>query len=307
MTDIKTELRQVCAFTARNIKVFFKDKGSFIAAFIAPLVLMVLYALFLHKVFLQSFDAMLEGAAALDAKTVNGLVASYEVSSVLSVCCTTVAFVANMNMVSDKVSGARNDITVTPAKGRVIVLGYYFATAIVTICICLITTAVGFCYIAGMGWSMSVGETFAVILDVILASLFGTALSSVVCYFLKSNGAINAVSTIVSSIYGFICGAYYPISQFSSGMANTIMCLPGTYCTGIFRTHFLSGYGTSMIEQGIPETAVNGLLDGFDARFYFFDNLVPQWVMYVVVICSIAALVAAFVAINKLCKNRDKN
>ena len=302
--NIKKDIKQIAAFTVRNIKQFFKDKGMFIGALIAPLIIMMLYALFLHRVFLQTFDSMFEGIA-LAAKTVNGTVASYEVSSVLSVCCITVAFVANTNMVADKVNGTRADITVTPAKGHVLVLGYYFATAIVTLAINYIAMIAGFCYIAGMGWAMTAGETFSVVLDVFLAVMFGTALSSVVCYFLSSSGAISAVSTIVSSVYGFICGAYYPISQFSTGMANTIMCLPGTYCTGLFRSHFMSGYAELMVADGAPRAAADGLLNGFDVKLSFFGSDVKVWAMYLVVVCTVLVLIGAFVLINVL--NRKRN
>ena len=302
--DIKNDIKQIAAFTARNIKLFFKDKGTLIGALIAPLIIMMLYALFLHRIFLQTFDGMLQGIT-LASSTVNGLVASYEVSSVLAVCCITVAFVANMNMVADKVNGTRADINVTPAKGHVLVLGYYFATAIVTLAINYIAMLAGFCYIAGMGWQMTACEAFSVILDVFLAVMFGTALSSVVCYFLSSSGAISAVSTIVSSVYGFICGAYYPISQFSTGMANTIMCLPGTYCTGLFRTHFMSGYASAMIDGGAPKPAVEGLLNGFDVKLSFFGSDVKVWAMYLVVVVTVLVLVAAFVVINLLNKKRN--
>ncbi len=304
--EIKTEIKQTAAFTARNIKLFFKDKGMFIGALIAPLIIMMLYALFLHRVFVQSIEAVIPEGFALAPKTLSGFVAAYEISSVLAVCCVTVAFVANMNMVADRVNGTNADISVTPAKGRVIVLGYYFATAIVTLCICYIAMAVGFIYMAGMGWNMTVGETFAVILDVFLCVLFGTALSSIVCYFLKSSGAINAVSTIVSSVYGFICGAYYPISQFSTGMANTVMCLPGTYCTGLFRTHFLGGFERVLAAEGLPTQAVDGILGGFDVKLSFFGSNVAPWTMYLVVACTVAALIGAFVLINLIVKTKRK-
>lgn len=304
MMNIKQDVKQIAAFTVRNIKLFFKDKGSLIGALVSPLIIMMLYALFLHRVFLQSFDSVLQGVV-LSPKTINGLVASYEVSSVLAVCCVTVAFVANMNMVADKVNGTRADITVTPVKGHVLVLGYYFATAIVTLAICYIAMIAGFCYIAGMGWAMTVGEALSVVADVFIAVLFGTALSSVVCYFLKSQGAISAVSTIVSSVYGFICGAYYPISQFSSGMADTIMCLPGTYCTGLLRTHFMGGYASLMTADGAPKAAVDGLLSGFDVKLSFFGSDVKVWAMYLVVLCAVAVLIAVFVLINVLNKKRN--
>ena len=296
--EIKTEIKQTAAFTARNIKLFFKDKGMFIGALIAPLIIMMLYALFLHRVFVQSIEAVIPEGFALAPKTLSGFVAAYEISSVLAVCCVTVAFVANMNMVADRVNGTNADISVTPAKGRVIVLGYYFATAIVTLCICYIAMAVGFIYMAGMGWNMTVGETFAVILDVFLCVLFGTALSSVVAVFLKSRGAINAVSTIVSTVYGFICGAYYPISQFAKGIANFVMCLPGTYFTALFRSHFMRCFYEPFTEAGIPSDAAVEILDSLDVNAYFFGKAVPTWVMYTVALCTAVALLAAFVAIN---------
>ena len=302
--EIKTEIKQIAAFTARNVKLFFKDKGTLIGALIAPLIIMMLYALFLHRVFLQSVESTMPEGLVLAPKLLNGFVAAYEISSVLAVCCVTVAFVANMNMVSDRISGANADIGVTPTKGRVIVLGYYFATAIVTLCVCYIAMFAGFIYIAAMGWNMTVGETFAVILDVFLSVLFGTALSSIVCYFLKSTGAINAVSTIVSSVYGFICGAYYPISQFSTGMANTVMCLPGTYCTGLLRTHFMGGFEQALTAEGLPAQAVNGILGGFDVKMSFFGNNVEVWVMYLIVAWTVLALIGAFVLINLLNKKR---
>lgn len=301
--EIKRDIKQIAAFTVRNIKQFFKDKGTFIGALIAPLIIMMLYALFLHRIFLQTFDGILEGFS-IAAKTVNGTVASYEVSSVLAVCCVTVAFVANMNMAADKVNGSRADISVTPAKGYVLVLGYYFSTAIVTLAINYVAMIAGFCYIAGMGWVMTVGETFSVVLDVFLAVLFGTAFSSVVCYFVRTTGAISAVSTIVSSVYGFICGAYYPISQFSEGMANFVMCLPGTYCTGLLRSHFMGGYLRLMTAEGMPQAAAEGLLGAFDVKMSFFGSDVKAWTMYLVVTLTVLVLITAFVVINLLNRKR---
>lgn len=298
-------IKQTAAFTARNIKLFFKDKGMLISAFIAPLIILFLYVVFLHGVLKSSFTSSLPAEFVLSERLMNGYIAAYEISSILAVCCVTVAFMANMAMVEDKITGARADLTVAPVKGRVLVLGYYFATAAATVTICFIAMLVGFCYIAAMGWYLSVSDVFLIILDVLLASLFGTALSSVVCYFLKSRGAISAVSTTVSAVYGFVCGAYYPISQFSSGIANTVMCLPWTYCTGLLRSHFMLGYGSGFADAGVPAEAVDEILHALDAKMSFFGTGVPVWAMYIVVVCSVLALVGIFVLLNAL-KRRKK-
>lgn len=303
---MKETIRSTFAFTARNIKVFFKDKGAVISALIAPLVILLLYILFLHSVLESTFTSSL-GDFTLDEELVNGYIAAFEVSSILAVCCVTVAFVVNMTMVDDRITGVRADFNVSPVHRNALTLGYFFSTAIATLAICYITLAVGFVYIGIMGWRIPVGSGFAIVFDVFLAVLFGTALSSIVAYFLKSRGAINAVSTIVSTVYGFICGAYYPISQFSSGMANTVMCLPGTYYTSLLRTHFMSGYYRPFVDAGIPEDAAKGILDSLDANVYFFDSAVPVWTMYVVAACSVAVLLCAFVALNFIRRGKKKN
>ena len=53
------------------------------------------------------------------------------------------------------------------------------------------------------------------LLYVILLVLFGTALSSCILFPMSTQGQASGVGTIVSSGYGFICGAYMPISSFS--------------------------------------------------------------------------------------------
>ena len=50
-------MRTVLALMNRNRKLFFKDKGMLFTAMITPVILIVLYATFLAKVFRDSFTA----------------------------------------------------------------------------------------------------------------------------------------------------------------------------------------------------------------------------------------------------------
>lgn len=295
--SFKTGVKMTAAFTSRNIKVFFRDKGAVISSLIAPLVILMLYVLFLDNVLKSSFSAGM-GDVSIPERLISGYIAAFEVSSILAVCCVTVAFVVNMAMVDDKLTGVRADLNVTPASKSVLVLGYFFSTALVTLAICLLTLAVGLAYIGARGWQMSAGDCLFAVLDVFLASLFGTALSSVVAMFLRSRGAINAVSTIVSTVYGFICGAYYPIAQFAKGIANFVMCLPGTYFTALFRTHFMGCYYQAFVDAGVPAEISVDILDNLDVNSYFFGKAVPPWAMYTVALCTIAVLLGVFVLIN---------
>ena len=82
--------------------------------------------------------------------------------------------------------------------------------------------------------------------------MFGTALSSCINFFLSTDGQASAVGTIVSAGYGFICGAYMPISSFGTGLQKALSFLPGTYGTSLLRNHTLRGTFAEMQRHGLP-------------------------------------------------------
>ena len=109
-------MKTVSSMLKRNIKLFFKDKGLFFTALITPIILLVLYSTFLGNVYK---DALIQSAGegiVLSNKVVNGFAGAQLLSSILAVSPITVPFCANMLMVSDKVSGARRDLLLTPIK-----------------------------------------------------------------------------------------------------------------------------------------------------------------------------------------------
>ena len=226
----------------RNVKLYFKDKAMFFTSLITPLILLVLYGTFLSNVYEDSFRSALEAAGAtVSDKVIGGCVGGQLISSLLAVSCVTVAFCSNLLMVQDKVTGARRDLTIAPVKSGVLALSYCFSTFISTLLICLTATAICLLYLGKVGWYLTVGDVGLLLLDVVLLTLFGTAFSSLVNFPLSTNGQGSAVGTIISTGYGFICGAYMPISQFSKGLQRVISFLPGTYGTSLLRNHTLRG------------------------------------------------------------------
>ena len=119
----------------RNTKLFFKDKGLFFTSLITPLILLVLYATFLGNVYHDSFAMSFPEGMEVPEKLLDAAVGGQLISSLLAVCCVTVAFCSNMLMVQDKVNGSRKDLTITPVKGTTMALGYYIATLISTLLI----------------------------------------------------------------------------------------------------------------------------------------------------------------------------
>lgn len=284
--------------TKRNIKLFFKDKGMFFTSLITPAILLVLYVTFLGNVYRDSFVSSLPDGFALDDKLIDGLVSGELVSSILAVSCVTVAFCSNFLMVQDKVSGAIKDLTISPVKPSTLSLAYYIANLVSTLLICYTATAICLIYIATVGWYMTVADVLLLLSDVTLLVLFGNALSSVINFFLHSQGQISAVGTIISSGYGFICGAYMPISSFGDGLQKVIACLPGTYGTSLVRNHAMRGAFEEMHRAGVPAEVLEKVKDSVDCNLYFFDHSVSVGSMYIILAAAVVLCLAVYVLLN---------
>ncbi len=290
----------------RNVRLFFKDKGMFFTSLITPMILLVLYATFLAKVYRDSFTAALPAGFSLDSAVIDATVGGQLISSLLAVSCVTVAFCSNLLMVQDKVSGARRDITVSPVKRSTLAISYFVASTATTLIVTVTAFAVCLVYLAFVGWYMTVGDVLLMLLDVVLLTLFGTALSSCVNFSLSTNGQASAVGTIVSAGYGFICGAYMPISAFSNGLQRVISFLPGTYGTALMRSHALAGAYRKMAEIGFPDTVIEGIRDSIDCNIYFFGHKAEQWAMYAVLVGATVLLTAVYVLLYRLSRTDER-
>ncbi|MGN0352577.1 MAG: ABC transporter permease [Roseburia sp.] len=295
------------ALVKRNMKLFFKDKGMFFTSLITPIILLVLYATFLGNVYEDSFRSALEeaGAMASDA-LIDGCVGGELASSLLAVCCVTVAFCSNLLMVQDKVSGARRDLTISPVKKSTMALGYYIATLLSTLLVCYAATGISLLYMMKVGWYLNATDVLSILLDVLLLVLFGTALSSIINCFLSSQGQISAVGTIISAGYGFLCGAYMPISQFSDGLQKVISCLPGTYGTSLLRNHTMGGVFEEMKSQGFPMEVVEAIKGSVDCNIYFFGDKVEMDMMYLILGGTVVGLLIVYVLLNVLRSGKQR-
>ena len=289
------------ALTRRNTKLYFKDHGLFFSSLITPVILLVLYVTFLKNVYDDAFRASLAAAgASVSDAVLGGCVGGQLVSSLLAVSCVTVAFCSNLLMIRDKTSGARADLTITPVRRGTLGLGYFLAALLSTLIVSLTATAVCLAYLSAAGWFLTAGDVALLVLDVLLLTTFGTALSSCVNFFLSTDGQASAVGTIVSAGYGFLCGAYMPISSFGSGLQRALSFLPGTYGTALLRGRVLRGVFAEMRAQGFPAEVVRAIGKSVDCELEFFGTSVTQAGMYAVLIGSTAALIGLYVAMNAL-------
>lgn len=302
------DLRILFTLVKRNIKLYFKDKGVFFLSLITPLILLVLFISFLGNVYKSTLVGIL-GEYSVSDKLLNAFSGGWLLSSILGVCCITIAFCSNIQ-VYDKISGSELDLNSTPASKKTIFLSYFIANLFTTLIVCFTAMAVGFIYLAIIGWYLSFADVLLIILDVILCTLFGSLLASILMSFISSQGGLSTVSTLVSSLYGFLCGAYMPLSQLSKGIKNVVMFIPGTYGVVLLRNHYMGGV-IDEISKTVPSELVEVMRDSFDGNAYFFNNKVEIYQMYLILGASIVVLLGVYVSIamlrNKKKENKSEN
>lgn len=280
-------MKTVIALVNRNRKLFFKDRGMLFSAMITPGILIVLYATFLAKVYKDSFLSATKGWVNISDKLVNGTVAAQLAAALLAVSCVTVTFCVNLTMVQDRANGIRKDFNVSPVSRRTIYLGYFLSTVVNSLMVNGIALVLCLGYIGKMGWYMSATDVLWVILDELLLVLFGSTISSIISYPLTTQGQLSAVGTIVSAGYGFICGAYMPISNFGSGLQKVLSYLPGTYGTSLLKNHMLNGVYREMKDSGFPEEAITVIRDTLDCNPVFHGHVVTVNQMIVIMVASV--------------------
>lgn len=290
-------MKEITALVSRNRKLFFKDKGMLFSSMITPVILIVLYATFLANVYKDSFVSATKDMIDLSDKIINGTVAAQLAAALIAVSCVTVTFCVNLTMVQDRASGARKDFDVSPVSKTKIYIGYFLSTVLNSLMVNGTALALCLFYILKMGWYMSASDVIFVILDMILLVLFGSTLSSIVSYPLKTHGQLSAVGTIVSAGYGFVCGAYMPISNFSSGLQKALSYLPGTYGTSLVKNHMLNGVYKEMADIGLPSEAVTVIRNTLDCNPVFRGHVVGVSQMYLIMAGSIVVFGAAYLLI----------
>ena len=255
-----------------------------LSSLITPIILIVLYATFLAKVYKDSFTTNLPVVVDISEKLINGMVAGQLAAALLAVSCVTVTFCVNLTMVQDRALGVRKDFDVSPIRKPMVYLGYFFSTVQNSLMVNLLALVLCLGYIGIMGWYLTVMDVALLILDLLILVLFGAVLSSIVCYPLKTQGQMSAVGTIVSAGYGFVCGAYMPISNFGEGLQRVMSYLPGTYGTALIKNHMLRGVFAEMETKGFQVEVVNGIATSLDCNPTFQGNVVePEYMMLIMI------------------------
>lgn len=291
---ITDDLCALAQLVRRALKVFLKDKMSVFLSLLAPLIVFMLYILFLGDIQTDAVMSSFPDGVELSEKSVKAFVDSWMIAGVLGVACITVSLTSNNIMVQDKCRGVINDFVASPVKKWVVTAGYFLFNYVVTAAICSVVYVVCLVYLAAAGeFFMSAADVFAVFGVLLFAALSSTLITVFIASLLRTESALAGMSGILSAAIGFLIGAYMPLSAFPTGIQYFSALLPGTHAAALFRGFLMDG-ALQNFTNGMPAAVGDYLSDYFSIKLNFFGAEAGADIMAIYVACS----VLIFAAVN---------
>lgn len=281
------------ALSRRTLKIFLLDKAAVLFSLLAPLILLLLYTLFLGDVQIAAVKSGLPGGVELSDAAIKAFIDSWVAAGVMSVGCITVSLSANTVMVQDRERGLTRDALASPVGGGVVTLGYFLYNFTVTLFICSVVYAVCLIYLAISGsFFMTAAEAFSAYGVTVLSCLSSTLVNVFISGFFRTNSAFSAFVGIVSAVVGFVIGAYMPVSILPVYVRYITCLFPGSYSAGLFRSFFMRD-ALGALAGGSGEV-YSALASSYAVEFDFFGLSMGSGAMAAV----LSGTVVLFLIIN---------
>lgn len=233
----------------RNVRVYYRDRGQVILSLIAPLILLLLYVLFLGNLQIDTLKDSLPTATDDD---INAFVYTWVFSGMVMITTVTTGLSALNTFVEDRIFGRFKDFRVSPINPIQLITGYLVASFLTAFVMSVVVFIIGLVVVSAMydsfpGWNnvlISVGYTA-------LMCLGFSSMSSLIVTFIKSSGAFTSLSVIVGTVIGFLAGAYIPLGTMSDSVIDALNALPFSQSAMLLREP-LAGDRLTSLTQNLP-------------------------------------------------------
>lgn len=283
-------MKLTLALVGRNLRLYYRQRSVVILSLLSPLILLLIYVLFLGSLQVDSLREVLPGASDGD---IGWFVGSWVFAGIVMMTTLSTGLAALGAYVDDRVSGRFKEFRVSPIKRWQLILGYQLAAVVTATIISLVIVLLGALLVGLLygHWPSPLGLLTAAGLVVLLSTAFA-ALSSFLLTFVTSQGAYTAFSTIVGAILGFLAGAYLPLGLLTGTVRDVLNVLPFSPAAMLLREP-LAGDALDRLTGNVDE-ARDAVSD-----YYGFELTVsgaalqPGWV-----VVGLLAMTAVFTALG---------
>lgn len=294
----------------RNLLIYFKDKSAVFFSMLTPIIVLMLYLLFMKINFVNSItDAAGVLVDFIGTNNIDAFANGFLLVGILGSSMITVPYSTLSTIVKDRENGVDSDMCVTPVKRTEIVLAYFIASALSAFIMTTVIMTIGLLVLQIMNpMYMPVKYIVYLYLTVLLGSISGTAVFMPIMMFIKTQSVSGSVMGIISAVSGFVIGAYMPISAFSERVQTVCNLFPATGVTVMLRYFCLTGLLEEMDAKigGVDEGMfVSALREMFSFKSKFFGNEVSLATTSIyVLIATVVCLCLLMIVYPKVYKKR---
>lgn len=225
------------ALVNRNLKVFLRNKTSVFFSFLAIIVIISLYALFLGDVQVNLIQSHFDKyGVTVDINDISWLVNSWIMAGLLSVNTVTITLSSLGVIIEDIESNIIKDFASAPIKRGQIVLGYIISSWVLGI----LLTVFGFFLVEGYivfkgGSILTFVQILKVLFVIVLSVISFSSILFFIITFVKSSSAFGTLSTIIGTLIGFLAGIYIPVGTFHSSIQKIASIFPVSFSASMLR------------------------------------------------------------------------
>ncbi|MDR0417490.1 MAG: ABC transporter permease [Propionibacteriaceae bacterium] len=268
-------MRNALLLARRNVLVYWRDRTGVFLSFVAALILLVLYAFFLHKL---NADGIVEALIPLGAtiEDADYFVNAWVYSGIVTVTTVTTGLAALVGFVDDRATSRFTEFAVMPIRRWEIIAGYFLASVTVALAMTTIVMLVGWGILAGVsGQAPGLLNILAAWGWTLLNAAAFSAFSSFLITFIRSTGAFTTLSTIIGTLVGFLTGSYIPTSMLPARVAEVLNVLPFTHAASLIRGQLAEPAMAQLTRGDAIQYAV--VANNYGLTLQVGGRLLPAW------------------------------
>lgn len=289
-------MEQFLVLTARNVKVYIRDKGAVFFSFLSALIVICLMVFFLGDMNIDGIaellDAFSYGEKEENIKNAELLVLAWTSAGILSINAVTVSLAVYSGMIKDRVNGRLNAIYTAPINRLKITLSYIASAWTASVLVCVLTLGITEVYGIVSGMAPYTFMEHVQLLGMIMVNSFAYAsLMYPLALLAKTEGAWSGFGTVIGTLVGFLGGIYIPIGSLADSISGMMKCTPIIYGTSMFREIMTKSILDSTFE-GVPVDIVDEYCEIMGIQLKVADytlTLRDEWL--ILLACGIIFLV----------------
>lgn len=296
--------KQLIHLANRHFLVFIKDKLTLFFSLLGPLIVILVFLLFLKNI---QVDAVLgylrkigiHGSGSNIKKEITKLVLNDMFGGVVATSIITVSFATCSKVVDDKISGVSRLYMASPIKSSILTGSYILAAFFTSFVINLTVYFISIIVLAATGaFYMTIADVFINIALIFFGVMSATTIFIVLVEGLTKATQVTTLGSIIGATSGFFLGAYVPLSQLGNFIRKAVLLLPGTYTVNVLKEGYLRR-AVDEVAKKIGDT--HGVIrEIFDWKLkYFNDKEVPIYASFLVLILSSIIFFIAYILIKK--------